>query len=293
MDKLEFRLLEKEEIECRVQQVMKDNSGCILLLYKTARTDYNLLDETIGAMNWQCDYKEIKGNLYCYISIYNKDLQQWITKSNCGVESNTEAEKGEASDSLKRAGFVWGIGRELYTAPFTYIRLTSDDFNNSKLKTSFKVKKIGYTNRTITKLVIEDNKGNIRFKFGDVEEESAQQRIAKNKALENQDKENIKPQTKASKNAEKSEIKDINEMELPFEIEKEEQAVEDLTELHDKIAELNFKLNRDTLKCYEWFCSQYGVAKAEDLSKQQLQEIITKLQTVVDMRKGMIENAKR
>ena len=293
MDKLEFRLLEKEEIECRVQQVMKDNSGCILLLYKTARTDYNLLDETIGAMNWQCDYKEIKGNLYCYISIYNKDLQQWITKSNCGVESNTEAEKGEASDSLKRAGFVWGIGRELYTAPFTYIRLTSEDFNNSKLKTSFKVKEIGYTNRTITKLVIEDNKGNIRFKFGNVEEETAQSRIAKNKALENQDKENIKPQTKASKNAEKQEIKDINEMELPFEIEKEEQAVEDLTELHDKIAELNFKLNRDTLKCYEWFCSQYGVAKAEDLSKQQLQEIITKLQTVVDMRKGMIENAKR
>lgn len=294
MDKLEFRLLEKEEIECRVQQVMKDNSGCILLLYKTARTDYNLLDETIGAMNWQCDYKEIKGNLYCYISIYNKDLQQWITKSNCGVESNTEAEKGEASDSLKRAGFVWGIGRELYTAPFTYIRLTSEDFNNSKLKTSFKVREIGYTNRTITKLVIEDNKGNIRFKFGSVdEEESTQKRIAKNKTLENQDKENIKPQTKTPKNAEKSEIKDINEMELPFEIEKEEQAVEDLTELHDKIAELNFKLNRDTLKCYEWFCSQYGVAKAEDLSKQQLQEIITKLQTVVDMRKGMIENAKR
>ena len=289
MDKLEFRLLEKEEIECRVQQVMKDNSGCILLLYKTARTDYNLLDETIGAMNWQCDYKEIKGNLYCYISIYNKDLQQWITKSNCGVESNTEAEKGEASDSLKRAGFVWGIGRELYTAPFTYIRLTSEDFNNSKLKTSFKVKEIGYTNRTITKLVIEDNKGNIRFKFGNVEEETAQSRIAKNKALENQDKENIKPQTKASKNAEKQEIKDINEMELPFDVKKEEQAVEDLTELHDKIAELNFKLNRDTLKCYEWFCSQYGVAKAEDLSKQQLEDIVNKLQTVYNARQSMIK----
>ena len=150
MDKLEFRLLDKEEIECRVQSVMKDNSGCILLLYKTARTDYNLLDEVVGAMNWKCDYKEIKGNLYCEIAIYNKDLQQWISKSNCGVESNTEAEKGEASDSLKRAGFVWGIGRELYTAPFTYIKLTADDFTNSKLKTQFKVKEIGYTNRTIT-----------------------------------------------------------------------------------------------------------------------------------------------
>ena len=290
MDKLEFRLLEKEEIECRVQQVMKDNSGCILLLYKTARTDYNLLDETIGAMNWQCDYKEIKGNLYCYISIYNKDLQQWITKSNCGVESNTEAEKGEASDSLKRAGFVWGIGRELYTAPFTYIRLTSEDFNNSKLKTSFKVKEIGYTNRTITKLVIEDNKGNIRFKFGSVdEEESAQKRIAKNKALENQDKENIKPQTKTPKNAEKQEIKDINEMELPFDIVKEEKAVEDLTYLHDKIAQLNFDLKRDTLKCYEFFCGQFGVDRAEDLSKKQLEDIVNKLQTVYNARQSMLK----
>ena len=121
------------------------------------------------------------------------------------------------------------------------------------------------------------------------EAKQTQSRIAKNKALENQDKENIKPQTKTPKNAEKSEIKDINEMELPFEIENEEQAVEDLTYLHDKIAELNFQLDRDTLKCYQFFCGQYGVDRAEDLTKQQLESIINKLQPIVDMKKGMLK----
>ena len=277
MERLEFRLLDKEEIECRVQSVMKDNSGCILLLYKTARTDYNLLDEVVGAMNWKCDYKEIKGNLYCEIAIYNKDLQQWISKSNCGVESNTEAEKGEASDSLKRAGFVWGIGRELYTAPFTYIKLTSDDFSNSKLKTTFRVKEIGYTNRVITKLVIEDNKGNVRFKYGNVEN-------AENKAVESVDSEIVKPNTKKPKLAEKManktegeilvEVNKPDELELPF----EEESIEALNELHDTIASLNFKLGKDTTKCYEYFCKEFKVKSADELNKKQLEYIIGRLQ---------------
>ena len=277
MERLEFRLLDKEEIECRVQSIMKDNSGCILLLYKTARTDYNLLDEVVGAMNWKCDYKEIKGNLYCEIAIYNKDLQQWISKSNCGVESNTEAEKGEASDSLKRAGFVWGIGRELYTAPFTYIKLTSDDFSNSKLKTTFRVKEIGYTNRVITKLVIEDNKGNVRFKYGNVEN-------AENKAVESVDSEIVKPNTKKPKLAEKManktegeilvEVNKPDELELPF----EEESIEALNELHDTIASLNFKLGKDTTKCYEYFCKEFKVKSADELNKKQLEYIIGRLQ---------------
>lgn len=282
MERLEFRLLDKEEIECRVQSVMKDNSGCILLLYKTARTDYNLLDEVVGAMNWKCDYKEIKGNLYCEISIYNKDLQQWISKSNCGVESNTEAEKGEASDSLKRAGFVWGIGRELYTAPFTYIKLTSDDFSNSKLKTTFRVKEIGYTNRVITKLVIEDNKGNVRFKYGNVEN-------AENKGVESVKVEIIEPNTKTPKNAKRTSDNTkittekfieahVEDLELPFDTKKEEKAIEDLTELHDTIARLNFQLGKDLTKCYEYFCKLFNKKSVDDLEKVELETIIKKLE---------------
>lgn len=282
MEKLEFRLLDKEEIECRVQSITKDNSGCILLLYKTARTDYNLLDEVVGAMNWKCDYKEIKGNLYCEIAIYNKDLQQWISKSNCGVESNTEAEKGEASDSLKRAGFVWGIGRELYTAPFTYIKLTSDDFSNIKLKTTFRVKEIGYTNRVITKLVIEDNKGNVRFKYGNVEN-------AENKGVESVKVEIIEPNNKTSKTAKRTSDNTkittekfieahVEDLELPFDTKKEEKVIENLTELHDTIARLNFQLGKDTTKCYEYFCKLFNKKSVEDLERVELETIIKKLE---------------
>lgn len=101
---LKFRDLTEDEIECRVAIVK--NTGCSLLLYKTARTDMQILDETVGAMNWSCDYKEIKGNMYCGISIYDESKKEWITKWDCGVESAMgDKEKGEASDAFKRARF--------------------------------------------------------------------------------------------------------------------------------------------------------------------------------------------
>lgn len=112
-----FRDLRPNEVEARVAQCSE--KGASLLLYKTARTDYALLDETVGPERWACDYREVKGNLFCDLSIRFDD--GWVTKSNCGTESNMEAEKGEASDAMKRAGFAWGIGRELYTAPFIWV----------------------------------------------------------------------------------------------------------------------------------------------------------------------------
>lgn len=114
-----FRDLKAHEVEARVASCSE--KGASLLLYKTARTDYAVLDETVGADHWQCDYREVKGNLYCRIGIYSDALQQWVYKENCGTESNQEAQKGEASDAFKRAGFAWGIGRELYTAPFIWV----------------------------------------------------------------------------------------------------------------------------------------------------------------------------
>lgn len=108
------RLLLPQEIEVRVAQYV-EGKGASLLLYKTARVDMDILDETYGAENWTNDYKEIKGNLFCGIAV------DGVWKWDCGTESNTEAEKGEASDSFKRAGFRWGIGRELYSSPFIWI----------------------------------------------------------------------------------------------------------------------------------------------------------------------------
>lgn len=116
---MEFRALTAEEIECRIGQVAKDNSYVTLLLYKDQRTDAKILDEKVGAENWQNRYYEVKGNLFCSVGI--KCDGEWVYKDNCGTESNTEAEKGEASDAFKRACFNWGIGRELYNTPFIYV----------------------------------------------------------------------------------------------------------------------------------------------------------------------------
>lgn len=112
-----FRKLTANDVEARVQSC--DANGFVLLLYKNARCDMNILDETVGAENWQREHYECKGNLFCRVGVRYKD--EWIWKADCGTESNTEKEKGESSDSFKRSCFCHGIGRELYTAPKTKI----------------------------------------------------------------------------------------------------------------------------------------------------------------------------
>ena len=114
---MKFRDLTADEIEVRVSRVT--NAGVELLLYKTSRTDMDILDETVGPEFWQTDYKEFKGTLFGGIGIWCDG--QWVWKWNAGAPSNMEAQKGEASDAMKRAGFTWGIGRELYTAPRIFV----------------------------------------------------------------------------------------------------------------------------------------------------------------------------
>ena len=154
-----FRLLTADDIECRVKKVTE--KGAIVLLYKTARTDMDILDEALGAENWECDYKEIKGNLYCGIGISADGKKVW--KWDCGTESREDDEgnqkKGEASDSFKRAGFKWGIGRELYTAPFIFIPANKMNIENRKTFDTFSVSEISYDDkRRISALAIKNNK---------------------------------------------------------------------------------------------------------------------------------------
>ena len=167
------RLLKPDEISCRVQQVT-DTNGAIILLYKDARVDMNLLDETYGESNWQREHTSIDGNLFCTIKVWDKDKNQWVSKQDVGVESNTEATKGEASDAFKRAGFNWGIGRELYTGPFIFIQLEEGEWNinpkSGKHQATFRfglsVKEIKCNeSREIIKLVLIDKKGKERFTF--------------------------------------------------------------------------------------------------------------------------------
>ena len=172
-----FRLLKADEIDVRVSQIEKN--WCTLLLYKDARVDMNILDETVGAMNWQKHYS--RDNANCIISIWDEEKKQWVEKEDTGTESFSEAEKGLASDSAKRSGFCWGIGRELYTSPSIFVipnknmipKGKESEFfeykkTNDKVvyttKTRFYVDLIGYDeDRNINDLVIRDNKGNVRF----------------------------------------------------------------------------------------------------------------------------------
>lgn len=119
MKTLKFRRLEACEIECRIATI--NEKGLTLLLYKDARVDQNILDETVGVLNWERKHEVIDGNLYCTVSIYDEGKGAWVSKQDVGTESYTEKEKGQASDSFKRACFNFGIGRELYTAPFIWI----------------------------------------------------------------------------------------------------------------------------------------------------------------------------
>lgn len=185
---LSFRTLKANEIDCRVSQIA--NNWLTLLLYKDARVDQNILDETVGPMNWQDHYS--RNNANCIVSIWDEDKKQWVEKENTGTESFSEAEKGLASDSFKRACFNWGIGRELYTTPSIFILpkkemgkktkqldenrepIYEPEFfvkgkdNNGKekydTKTKFHVDFIKYDdNKNITDLIIKDHKGNTRF----------------------------------------------------------------------------------------------------------------------------------
>lgn len=163
-----MRKLKADEIECRVAQV--GAKGCTLLLYKTARTDATILTETFGE-NWQNDFKVIDGKMYGGIGVWNKELNQWIWRWDCGTESNTEAEKGQASDCFKRAGFKFLIGQELYKAPFIFVSCeTTKNGNRYELVNKYvkyQVLDIGYAdNGDINKLKIADDKGGVVFEMG-------------------------------------------------------------------------------------------------------------------------------
>lgn len=182
---MKFRALKASEIDCRIQSIGQNKTGAVgttILLYKDARVDMNILDETVGAMNWQREHSVVNGNLYCTISIWDEVKEQWISKSDVGTESNTEKEKGQASDSFKRAGFNWGIGRELYSAPFVYIQLDKSEYieRNGKLTSNakFKVKDIDYDeSRNIVRLVVVDSKGKVRYTFGENTQPQTQETV--------------------------------------------------------------------------------------------------------------------
>ena len=165
---LKFRDLRADEIDCRIAMVKQ--SGLSLLLYKDARCDMNILDETVGAFNWQRSHN--RDNANCIVSIWDEDKKQWVSKEDTGTESNTEKEKGLASDSFKRACFNWGIGRELYTAPFVWVDASCCEIKNvngvQKCFNKFAVADIKIEDKKIVylKIVNTSKKGAVVFETG-------------------------------------------------------------------------------------------------------------------------------
>lgn len=161
---MDFRTLNANEIDCRIATI--NQKGLSLLLYKDARVDQNILDETVGKMNWQRHHS--RDNANCTVAIWDDAKEQWIEKEDTGTESFTEKEKGLASDSFKRACFNWGIGRELYSAPFIWVNAENAEIKqngNGKLQCydKFVVEKILYDEeRNIVALAIKNATQNKR-----------------------------------------------------------------------------------------------------------------------------------
>ena len=168
MQNIRIRNLKPDEIECRIGSITE--KGITLLLYKNARVDQAILDETFGIFGWQRSHEMIGESLYCTISIWDSEKECWISKQDVGTESDFERQKGAASDSFKRAGFNVGVGRELYTSPVIWVsadRLQLGEKDHRKYcKDRFRVKSIEISEeKVITGLAIENQRGETVFAY--------------------------------------------------------------------------------------------------------------------------------
>ena len=186
---MKFRLLRADEIDARISTCNQYGVG--LLLYKDARCDQNILDETVTPMNWQRHHS--RDNANCIVSIWDDEKKQWIEKEDTGTESFTEKEKGLASDSFKRACFNWGIGRELYTAPNMFIfkkdlktleEVQQGNFKKWTCKDSFKVTAIEYIDEKIVYVKVLNLKTNKEIEFGTPAHEKAENQKIENSVID-------------------------------------------------------------------------------------------------------------
>lgn len=160
----EFRKLRADELQIKCIDT-KFKGSATLLIYKDARVDQNVLDETVTPMRWQKDYKEIDGKIYCGVGIKNADNGEWIWKWDCGTEGNFEVEKSEASDAFKRACFNWGLGRELYDTPKLKIKCPDNYYYNDKMNMTFTVKSIEWNGNELADLVIVDRFNKVVYDY--------------------------------------------------------------------------------------------------------------------------------
>lgn len=217
---MKFRELKANEIDVKVAMTTKDKRKKMLLLYKNARVDMQVLDEVVGCLNWKREHYSIDGMLYCTVSIYNEKIGEWVSKSDVGDIDNKQSNpiekiKSLASSSFKRTCTNWGIGRELYNSPSIWVNVMQSDTNYTK----FYVKYIEYSNDgEIIALQIIDDKGNERFKWLDREykqkRKQVQQAQAKTTAKQATNQKQVQQDKEVEKNLNNDIIKAL-ELKIP------------------------------------------------------------------------------
>lgn len=276
-----FRPLTRDEIDCRVATCREN--GVSLLLYKDARVDQNILDETFGIFGWQRSHQVIDGNLYCTVSIRNPETGEWIHKQDVGKESNAEKEKGQASDSFKRACFNLGIGRELYTAPFIWVpkelvTIKKDNKGKDTTNDRFSVRSITIEGGKIVQLEIQnDTRKCVAYTYGTKKQNNAP---AQNEQANVQSQQKQAPaKTPEEIEAEKSRLQKEKE-------EAEKKALEAIS--NEKIIQLKkmffaYKFAEDNLLAY------YHLERLEQMTNAQYTDFGKKWKILVKQWGGILE----
>ena len=247
--KLNFRTLKANEIDVRVGNVAKNDSGFFLLLYKNARVDQTILDETVGQWNWQCKYYQVKNTMVCSVGIFNEERNEWLWKDNGGDDDyQAEQVKAELSDAFKRACFNWGIGRELYYSPKIWI---NQDSENQPKTSHYSVKNIEYDeNKHITRLtIVNDKTKKVVFLYGEKE------KVSQNADLTPK---STTPNEKVGANEQKGSI-----------------TLHDKTLLQNYIAAISNDTTRQ--KVYNWLEKNYDTMSIEMLTSSQGADAVKRL----------------
>lgn len=161
MKELNFEPLKANQIEVRPTDT-KYRGKCTLLLYIDSRCAADIMNETVGPMNWQIEYKDVAGLVYGRLSIWDEERNMWVYKEDTGSESNIEAQKGQSSDILKRCIARWGCDY-LYHTPKIKIACPDNYYYNDKMNMTFNVREIMFVGKECVKLVITDMFGNVAF----------------------------------------------------------------------------------------------------------------------------------
>lgn len=242
-EQITFRPLTANEIECRVGNVAKSGNGFFLLLYKNARVDQTILDETFGSWNWQCKYYQVKNTMVCSVGIRRTESDEWIWKDNGGDDDyQAEQVKAELSDAFKRACFNWGIGRELYYSPKIWINAQGE--NTTSARYSVKIIEYNDKKRITYLVVINDKTKEVVFSYG-----------------------------KPSKGAPSGE----NEPKTPTPTVDEPKGSIDKNDLKTIQAYLTSFSSESCKKFYTWLDKTYGTMNPETLTLTQGKEVLKRL----------------